>query len=109
MTLHTAFQRTALYTPIAKVLGRRAHGIAANDNKMPGTFSDLENPQLLSAAVRFFAKHGLGAACEARKLAEAAFFANDRAGYDYWLGICRTLDKRLALQTDDAMANKQTK
>jgi len=106
MTLHTALQRTTLYSPVARVLARKAHGIAANDNTMPGAVSDCEDPQLFNASVRFFGEHGLGAAREARKLAEAAFFADDRAGYDYWLGICRTLDKRLALQTDKTMATR---
>ena len=109
MTLYTAPKSTTLYSPIARVLARRAHGIAANDNTIPGLVSDSENAQLFDAAVRFFGIHGLGAARAARKQAEAAFFADDRAGYDYWLGICRILDKRLALQTDDTISNKQAK
>lgn len=109
MTLHHALQGKTLYSPIAKVLARRALGVAANDNTMPGAMSDFENAKLFNEAVRFFGIHGLGAAREARKLAEAAFFADDRAGYDYWLGICRILDKRLALQTDDTISNKQAR
>ena len=53
---------------------------------------------LLHAALRHFAEHGLGAAREARAQAEAAFFAGDRQAYDWWLGITRTLDRRLAAE-----------
>ena len=34
----------------------------------------------------------------ARTEAERALAADDRQGYDWWLGICRTLDRRLAAQ-----------
>ncbi len=51
---------------------------------------------MLRAALRHFAEHGLGAAREARSRAEYAFFEGDRAAYDWWLGITRTLDRRLA-------------
>ena len=67
----------------------------ANDNgDLPD--SDL----LLHAALRHFAEHGISAARAARAQAEAAFFTGDRAGYDWWLAICRTLDRRLAAQLD---------
>lgn len=51
---------------------------------------------LLRAALRHFAEHGLAAAAHARRRAEAAFFAGDRNAYRWWLGVCRTLDSRLA-------------
>lgn len=51
---------------------------------------------MLRAALRHFADHGLAAASHARRRAEAAFFAGDRNAYRWWLGICRTLDRRLA-------------
>jgi hypothetical protein len=57
---------------------------------------------MLHAALRHFAAHGLGAAREARRQAESAFFAGDRQTYDWWLGVCRTLDRRLAAQLEDA-------
>jgi hypothetical protein len=53
---------------------------------------------MLHAALRHFAEHGLGAARAARRQAEAAFFAGDRQTYDWWLAVCRTLDRRLAAQ-----------
>jgi hypothetical protein len=51
---------------------------------------------LLRAALRHFSEHGLAAAAHARRHAEAAFFAGDRNAYRWWLGVCRTLDRRLA-------------
>jgi hypothetical protein len=56
--------------------------------------------QVLRAALRHFAQHGLSAAKTARAQAEAAFFAGDRQAYDWWLGITRTLDRRLAREAE---------
>lgn len=64
---------------------------AVNDNS--AIHSD---DALLRAALRHFAEHGLAAASHARARAETAFFAGDRNAYRWWLGICRTLDRRLA-------------
>jgi hypothetical protein len=52
--------------------------------------------QLLRAALRHFAAHGLGAAEHARAEGERAFFAGDREAYHHWMSICRALDRRLA-------------
>jgi hypothetical protein len=52
--------------------------------------------RVLRAALRHFAEHGLGAARIARAQAEAALGAGDSEGFDWWLGITRTLDRRLA-------------
>jgi hypothetical protein len=76
---------------LTQVLGGRAWLRAANDNAL-GAPGD----KLLKAALRHFAEHGLGAAEQARALAEAAFFAGDREQYRWWLAICRTLDRRMA-------------
>ncbi len=108
MTLHPALQRTAIHSSIARVMAYRALGKAANDNGLFGTGSTLQETELFDPALRYFGKHGLGAARGARKEAEAAFFANDSAAYDYWLGICRVLDRRLALQASDTMVRKET-
>ncbi|HSQ97027.1 MAG TPA: hypothetical protein VLM18_13160 [Croceibacterium sp.] len=70
---------------------RAAIARAVNDNN--AAHSD---DALLRAAMRHFAEHGLAAAAHARRRAEAAFFAGDRNAYRWWLGICRTLDRRLA-------------
>lgn len=64
---------------------------AANDNSVAHS-----DDALLRAALRHFAEHGMAAASHARRRAEAAFFAGDRNAYRWWLGICRTLDSRLA-------------
>jgi hypothetical protein len=64
---------------------------AANDNSQE-PLSDL----VVRAALTHFSRYGLGAAENARDAAKAAFFANDRDGYDWWMAICRTLDRRIA-------------
>ena len=64
---------------------------AANDNN--AAYAD---DALLRAALRHFAEHGMAAASHARRRAEAAFFAGDRNAYRWWLGVCRTLYRRLA-------------
>ncbi len=80
--------------PVARAMVRRAEERAANDNGNP-----VPSDEMLRAALRHFAEHGLGAARAAREQAEKAFFAGDRQAYDWWLGITRTLDRRLAAQT----------
>lgn len=78
--------------PLARALTMRVPPLAANDNAESGA-SDA----MLEAALRHFAAHGLGAAHAARAEAEAAFLAGDRASQEWWLGICRLLDRRMAL------------
>ncbi|GAA4643474.1 hypothetical protein GCM10023115_14340 [Pontixanthobacter gangjinensis] len=91
MTVQFAAARTAATSPLARAFVRRRVEHVANDNDINGN-EDL----LLRAALRHFAQHGLAAASEARKQAEAAFFSGDRQNYDWWLGVCRTLDRRMA-------------
>lgn len=91
MPLHFAPARTALCSPVARILCTPATESAANDNGELAV-----DDKLIEAALRHFAKHGLGAAREARNQAEKAFFADDMKAYDWWLGICRTLDRRMA-------------
>ena len=64
---------------------------AANDNT-----DGVSGEALLRTTLVHFAKHGLGAAEHARKLAEQAFFAGDRLEYRKWLAVCRSLDRRMA-------------
>lgn len=98
MTVHFAAARSIARSPVARVLSRRTPGRAANDN---GNVAHIQaNDQLIHAALRHFANHGMGAARAARKQAEDAFFAGDRQAYDWWLGICRALDKRIAGQLE---------
>ena len=95
--------RAPACSPIAKAQVARAIKRAANDNggsRGNGAAARQSSDQLLHAALRHFAEHGLGAAREARAHAEAALFAGDRQAYDWWLGITRTLDRRLAAETE---------
>lgn len=91
MTVHFAAARTPARSPVARILTRRPVEYAANDN---GSYQG--DDKLLHAALRHFAAHGLGAARAARQEAENAFFAGDSERYEWWVGVCRTLDKRMA-------------
>lgn len=95
MTIHLATARSGAGSPLSRILTRRRPSTAANDN-----YTGEGDDQLLHAALRHFAEHGLRAAKAARKEAEIAFFAGDRDRYLWWLGICRTLDKRLATELE---------
>jgi hypothetical protein len=103
MTVDFAAKASAHRAPLARILARRGADRAANDNR-PG---QRGGDHMLHAALRHFAAHGLGAAREARKQAEKAFFTGDRQSYDWWLGVCRTLDRRLAAQLVRATARAQ--
>ena len=102
MTVHFAAARTPSRSPVARILARGPVQQAANDNG-----SEALDDSMLSAALRHFSEHGLSAAKQARAQAESAFFAGDRKGYDWWLGICRALDKRIAAQLDDNIARRE--
>ena len=67
----------------------------ANDN--PVQHFDRET---LNAALRHFARHGMAAASQAAAQARAARAAGDMAAHAYWLEICRTLDRRMALRLE---------
>lgn len=89
-------------SPIAKAMIARAVEKVANDNgdgSLMGRHAPA-NDQMLRAALRHFAEHGLGAARAARAQAEQAFFEGDRQAYQWWLGITRTLDRRLAREAE---------
>ena len=94
MTLRFAAARSAITSPLAKALSRRAPGLAANDNA-----AEMQD-QLLHIALRHFAEHGLGAASDAYRRAQKAFFAGDREAYQWWLNVCRTLDRRMAARLE---------
>ena len=63
----------------------------ANDNRG----KQVDNIHL-SAALRHFAQHGLAAADHARQQAIAAADAGDRQTFEWWLEVCRALDRRMA-------------
>ncbi len=77
-------------------MAQRALGRAANDNGN----GELASDAVLHAALRHFATHGLGAALTALGEARRARAAGDAQAYDWWLGICRTLDRRVASHVD---------
>lgn len=99
MSIHFAAAKTAGFasasSPRAKALAERARENVANDNADFSARSQ-QSELVLRAALRHFAAHGLGAAKVARAQAEKAFFQGDRETYDWWLGITRTLDRRMA-------------
>lgn len=94
MTIHFAAARPALARVLGPRFTSRVLGRAANDNGSHP--ADLGHSAELRAALKHFAQHGLGAARVAQANAEQAFFRGDRTAYRHWLGICRTLDRRLA-------------
>ena len=69
---------------------------AANDNGSALPEPDAQSDMLLAAALKCLTQHGLRAAQEAHDRAERAFLAGERANCDWWLGVCRMLDRRLA-------------
>lgn len=97
MTIRFAAPPDALAPLLAPRRAREACRLPANDN-------DGARPSdaMLHAALRHFAEHGLAAAHRARRHAEAAFFVGDRERYDWWLEICRTLDRRMARELASA-------
>jgi hypothetical protein len=95
MTIRFAAPPSAIAPRMSARKAREACGLPANDNG--GTRA---TDAMLHAALRHFAEHGLAAASRARKQAEVAFFAGDRQGYQWWLEICRALDRRMAAEVD---------
>lgn len=69
----------------------RAFRFAANDNRVV-----VHTDEALSAALRHFATHGLAAAQHARDNAEAALSTGNEAEFQWWVDICRLLDRRMA-------------
>ena len=92
MTIHFAAARPGARTILGRLPSAVPMGRAANDNAL-----DLGDDAVLRAALRHFARYGLGAAEAARDIAERAYFSGDRDDYRWWLEICRTLDSRMAL------------
>ena len=99
MPVHFAAARSTAHSPIARALARKALVRAANDNEgiddVPQTLGGAVD-RVMRAALLHFAQHGLGAAQEARQQAEQAHHAGDDQSYQWWLGVCRTLDNRVA-------------
>ncbi len=96
VTIHFALAEGRLRPRLSPAGARAALVRPANDNAPVGF--DLRR-RARSASTRPCAssrEHGIGAAAHARSQAENAFFAGDRETYRWWLGMCRTLDRRMA-------------
>lgn len=98
MTIRFASARNVTSSPFARVLFQGRALDAVNDNS-----AGEGQTAMLAETLRHFARHGLGAAREARHRAEDAWLAGERAEYDHWLGICRMLDRRMASRASLAM------
>jgi len=91
MTIRFAAARRSDSPVLARMLCASVPLRAANDNAW-----NLAGDAVVQAALRHFARHGLGAAELASENASRAFFADDREAYRWWLAICRVLDRRMA-------------
>ena len=91
MTIRFAAPPSAIAPRMSVRTIHERSSLPANDNG-----DERSSDAMLHAALRHFAEHGLAAAQRARRQAEAAFFAGDRQGYQWWLEICRALDRRMA-------------
>jgi hypothetical protein len=72
---------------VARVLSSPCPRPAANDVE-----AAICHDQLLVSTLRHFARHGLGAAREARRLAQEAHRQQDQDRYRHWLAVYRHLD-----------------
>ncbi|MEM7666623.1 MAG: hypothetical protein AAF250_12265 [Pseudomonadota bacterium] len=108
MAIHFAAKRGPAAAPVARILAVRSAPLAANDNGSM-TSTPEQNDKLLRAALNHFGQHGLGAARAAREQVEKAVSDSDQQGYDWWLGITRTFDRRLAREIEQGVPFAQTK
>jgi hypothetical protein len=95
MTIRFRGAGAALCAQVEACRARGAMALPANDNGA-GAGSDA----LLHAALRHFAEHGLAAAHHARQQAETAYLSGDGERYQWWLEICRALDRAMARELD---------
>lgn len=72
------------------------HLRAMNDNAGARTGSRHEDDAALDTALRLFAAHGFSAAERARDAVLIAQVSEDAARAEFWLDVCRTLDRRMA-------------
>lgn len=76
------------------ILGR--HVRAVNDNAEEWCGSWPQEGAALDSALRLFAAHGFAAAARARDAAIIAERDGDGDRAEFWLEVCRTLDRRMA-------------
>ena len=87
-----ARNRDNLVSVVTRGFGYSVPKIGANDN---GLVAANDDP-LLTETLRHFAEHGLRAAERARDKAMDARRAGDSTDYEWWLSICRMLNRRMA-------------
>ncbi len=105
MSIRFSAPRSAIRNRMETAEAQSHCALPANDNG-----AGLSNDTMLHAALRHFADHGLAAAREARRHAEDARAAGDDQTYEWWLGICRALDRRMARELDrQAIGSSQVK
>ncbi|MEZ5682095.1 MAG: hypothetical protein R3E14_12470 [Erythrobacter sp.] len=106
MPVHFAAARSTAHSPIARALARKALARAANDNgdadQLAAEASSFDN--VMRAALKHFAEHGMGAADAAQFQAEEAHREGDMDAYAWWLGVCRALDRSLAARIEKRVA-----
>jgi len=73
---------------------------AANDNPAGQSLRDVP----LATALKLFASHGLSAAAQAGQCARDAARMGDEVGFHHWLAVCRSLDRRLAIEIEKRRA-----
>ena len=102
MTLRFAAARSAAHSPIARALTRRTIVGAANDTHHK-THANFTNDEVLEAALRHFAVHGLDAGAAAARKAKQALNDGDTKQYVWWLEICRNFDRGHARRLERTM------
>jgi len=103
MAVRFAAARSVARSPIARALANRAVKRAANDNGTPPPANDIDDT--MRAALRHFAGHGMASALIAARKAERAHRDGDETAHRWWLGICATLDRALALRVERRLAD----
>lgn len=96
MAITFAAARTPAASTVARILACPAPARPANDGIAADSGLFGSDGDRVRAALRLFAKHGLGAASEARARADAAAAAGDPDGQAEWLGLLAVLDPAAA-------------
>ncbi len=96
MSIRFAAPTNSCNVRMAPELVRNIRSFPANDD------GDIPGAAHVNAALRHFAKHGISAAQHAREQAITAGRAGDRQSFEWWLEICRALDRRMARGIDQA-------
>lgn len=94
MTIRFATATTGHSSVIARTLQMSVPACPVNDNG-DAAGGSAGDERMLWEALRHFARHGLHAALEAAESAEAALEAGDTEGFEWWLSICRKLDRKM--------------